>query len=493
MSLHTTDNSSEDITGKAKAAFIWVASTSVIWQLINWALTLITARILSPDDYGVAALPGTLTPYMTLIAGMRLGTWIVQRESLTEKESGEIFTLTFFLGLASASFFLFISPFIANFYERPDLTLMFQVCSIIFFAQAVLAVPDAKLRRDLKFKALSLVELIVNISQGVITLTLAWFGYGYWALIIGILFNQITRAIAIMVIGGIPKKLGLNKSLYSEGLHYGVVAASASALWIVFSTMDDIIVGKILGTEILGFYTMAFYFSQLPMTKLHIVLMPVLMPYYSRLKNDSSELNTAYLKTSRAVFAFLAPALVGLAIVSPELIPLVIGERWLPMIPALVVLCGVSVIQSMTITVHPFFNAIGKPGRALFYNSLSVIILLPLFFFGGKNYGLAGIYYAWAIGYPIIALIIFMVLKKDTNISLQQTFLNLRAPLVALIVMASFTLSYRSIFSPESSSITLLLCTILIGVCSYTGTLWIFFKKEAKEMLLVQDEIKSAK
>ena len=236
------EQNSIEIGVKAKKAFYWVASTSAIWQIISWSLTLITARILLPKDFGIAALPGTFIPYLTLVAGLRLETWIVQRKAWDVEIAKSIRTFSFLLGIIATLFTFLVAPHIAYFYEDPSLTLMFHVCSILFLIDNAMLVSKAELERELRFKELSLINMFANISQGMLILALALYGYGYWSLIIGIVYGHSIKTLLILYVQKPLFSLSFDFTLYKEAVSFGVKAAGAVILWIVFTTVDDVVV-----------------------------------------------------------------------------------------------------------------------------------------------------------------------------------------------------------------------------------------------------------
>ena len=452
--------------------------------MLNWCLTLLTARILSPKDYGIAALPGTVLPYLTFIATLNLDTWIVQEKRFEQEEKNACFALSLLTGGCVSILAFLLSPALADFYNDESLVAMFRVCSCIFFLRALHLVQEADLKRELMFKILSLINFWVSLLQGVFTLALAYLGYGFWSLVLGVVLRYLAQTLAIIACSRSSIKLAWKTELCRKAIPFGAAAAGASIFWILFTTVDDVVVGKLFGTESLGLYTMAYFFSQMPISKLQMIVAPILLPYYSNLKNAGAEVKQAFLDTSLGIVAIITPALIGLILVAPEAIAVILGEKWLAMVPALRVLCTVAILQAFTVNVEPLLNALGKPKKVLFYHGISAALLPLLFIVCGNIYGIKGVYWAWLAGYPVIAFVIINIASKELGFSPVEYLRNFKAPLISTTAMVLATLAFKNYFAQDLSPLLLLLGEILTAVAIFFGLMYLAFHSDVKRILL---------
>ena len=162
-----------NLVAKARLALLWTGGTAIITQASSWALTLWTARILDPTDYGIVAMSQILAPFMVLIASLNLGTWIVQTSSFGARERAAMYGLTSALGLLMTLAGLAIAPLVGQFFSNEQVVDPFRVLSLTFVLQASSAVPIAILRRDLDLKPIALLNLITGVSAGLLQLGLA--------------------------------------------------------------------------------------------------------------------------------------------------------------------------------------------------------------------------------------------------------------------------------------------------------------------------------
>lgn len=484
----------EDIANRSRSGFLWIASTSAVWQILSWVITFYTARILSVKDFGIAALPGTIIPYLGLVASLQLQTWIVQTKVWNKEKAATISSLSLLLGISASLIAFFCAPYIATFYQDESLILMFQICAWIFLIDNLSLVASAELHRAMRFKQLSLITMGVNITQSILTLLLAIYGFGYWALIVGILYNHVAKTVCILSLQGLSFSFSFQSETCKDALRFGFAAASASALWIVFSTTDDVVVGKLFGTTQLGFYTMAYFFSQLPLSKLNMIISPVLTPYYSNLRNSGVPLATPFLYTCRIVVAIAAPALIGLSVVAKEAIVVMIGSQWVSIVPIVQILCLVSVMQSISMNSGSLFNALGKPQIVAQYNAASAILLPILFILGATLFDLPGVYFAWLLGYPCILGYILIQLRRTLNITIIEMAVNLRAPMTSAVMMAIAVMICRNLFFIESSNIVVVLTSLIsVGAITYSAAMLLLFKKDTLEIIQTKNELTAAK
>ena len=478
LNTNSTSSNSHKLAAKAINGFVWLFSTSIIRQLISWTLTLLTARILFPEDFGIAALPGTIIPYLMLAASLEFGKWVVQTSDFDEKEKSSVFFLALILGIITCVIFFFLAKPISIFYRNPDLIFMFQILSVLFILNPFHVIPEAILRREMRFKTLSLVSVFVYTSQGLLTLLLAYFGFGYWALVIGVIYNKSLMALVLSILVGLPRVIVFDREVIRKAVRFGITTASASICFILYSTVDDVVIGRLFGEEMLGFYTLAFMFSQLPATKIQHVFGPLVLSYYSRLREAGDDVSKALLLTSKWAALIIIPTLILFIVVAPEAVEFFLGEKWLPMVEPLRFLSVVGIMQGVTVTISSFLEALNKPGRVLAYNAFSAILLPTLFVVLGKFIGIKGVYYAWLIGYPFIALMKLKAVNEESSITIRKFLLNLKIPfiftIISTIALHMFWINCPKDFLP----VIKLVIGVNIYCISYFALVWMFMKQE---------------
>ncbi len=353
-----------NLVAKARLALLWTGGTAIITQASSWALTLWTARILDPTDYGIVAMSQILAPFMVLIASLNLGTWIVQTSSFGARERAAMYGLTSALGLLMTLAGLAIAPLVGQFFSNEQVVDPFRVLSLTFVLQASSAVPIAILRRDLDLKPIALLNLITGVSAGLLQLGLALLGFGYWSLVAGNVFRAVAITIWAHLHVGLPRRVTWHSTVNRKALAFGLPATFALLAAMVYTSADKAIIGRLFSVEFLGYYTMAFFLTDLPLAKINEVLRPVSIPYFARL--DSRErIREHFALYTLSFTSLIFPVLVGLAAIAPGLIQLVLGDKWSPVVTPLRVLCLVGLARTFVDNIPHLLFALGKPVAVL--------------------------------------------------------------------------------------------------------------------------------
>ncbi len=428
---------------KAREGFYWLISSTALGQLISWGLTLVTARTLTPFDYGVLALGETLSPYLLIISTCALENWLLQKKTILEAQERAVSYLLVSVSTFVTTLAMVVAPFLADFYNEPSLTRPFQLLALTFLLRASQLVPEARFRREMDFKSLSKVTFVLNIVRGALQLVLAIFGFHYWSLAIGSVVRELLYSLYLNFRRPVALRGNSDWSEIHDALRFGGAVFLSTILWVVFSTSDNLVVGRLFGTEVLGFYAMAYFLADLPVGKLNGVLAPYLAAYYSRL--DKEAIPAAFLRTSRLTFSVLAPTYIGIAAVADIGVEAVLGQRWLPLVRPLQVMCFLGLTRAAMGIASPLFYSQGKPRYPLTTAGLNAAILPLCFYVFGKRYGLEGILLTWTIVYPMTGGLLYLIfVNRLINMPLRRYFRTLLPSLSCAAVMGLAVYSLRA-------------------------------------------------
>jgi len=493
MTVSENQFSRKEISQKMQSGFRWMLTTTILWQVISWVLTLFTARILRPSDYGLLALNEAIYPYLILLASFRIEVWAVQRKDFSQNDQKQVMSFLLILGFLTSLLAFFAAYGIAAFYESPEALLPFQIGSMMYFFRALQILPEVKLRRELRFREQAVMNLSIGVFRGVVQLILAYYGWSYWSLVIGNILSEVLRSLWLASITGLPRPIKIERSLAKEILTFGFHVSGATIFWILYSTSDNVVVGKFLGRETLGFYSMAFYLTDLPLSKINSVLAPLMLPYFSRMKEFKNGLRLSYLRSQRLLLFFLIPVIFGLAGTAPQLLPLLLGDRWNGIVPFFQILCIVGLLRAIPTYAGTVLTAVGR-SKDLFTSSMLSGIVLPSFFIlgailgdriAGFNGALAGIFLTWIFLYPLTG-IFYPWYTIRSVISFQDNLALLIRPLtggfIMLLVLLQFELSKMTIVS-------ILLLKIPVGALCYLFYYIVLGKRDLLRVFSVAKQV----
>ena len=471
---------------KAKRSFLWVLSSSVVFQIVNWLMTILVVRILTPTDYGMFGLLMIAMEYLGPLTHCNLSSWYVWKDELSEKEE-----CTVELAIIGFSTFLFIvvfifAPVFANFFNHNELTNDFRLISTLFLLTGVNQISLMKLEREINFKPTAIINVFLRLFQGVTTLTFAIHGFGYKSLVYSMFITAIIRTGALIklrppVLLKQRKLVVFEWSAFKSSFNFGINITLGMFFWIVYSNSDNLIIGKVFGAETLGFYSLAFFFIDLPLSKLNEWIRPVLHPYFSRLKNDKDTLNTIFLRMVFIYLAILGPIFSGILAVADDFVFFVLGKQWQGAVPFLKLLALVGLMRAIADLIAPYLIGIGQPRYDKYYNAAGAILLPVSFYCASILFGIKGIMYVWLFIYPVIPLMMLFFFKKFSGVSLFEYIWNIMPQIISCFLMYLVVLLVNKIILHGEQSLIGFIIQIIAGAISYGFLMIVFFKHRILE------------
>ena len=385
-------------------ALRWSAGLRIASQVATWAMTLIVIRLLSPADYGLMALASIVMAFLMMINELGIGPALVQRESLDDSILGQAFGIALVSNLLLMATVWFASPLVAAFFEEPELIPIIRLLSVQFLLIPLAVLPEAMLLRRLDLKKKSIVDLIANIAGGVTGLVLAWTGHGVWSLVWGSLVLMALRSIGFIAAAPCFVKPEFSLSKAKDLLTFGALITADRLLWFLYSRADVVIIGKILGTELLGIYAVAMQVASLPLQKVNSVLNEVAFPAFSRIQNDPEQVRFYLSKATRTVSFLAFPIFFGISSVAPHFVSVVLGDQWTESVLPLATLACIMPLRMISNIVTSSLQGIGRVGVSV-GNLLYASVIIPVAIYVGSGYGLLGVCIAWLIAFPLVTVI----------------------------------------------------------------------------------------
>ncbi len=300
-----------------------------------------------PKDFGIMGITMMLIGYANLFTNFGLGDAIIQKQIRDKKVLNSIFFFNLVISSILVITFLFFAEMISEFFNTPECKTAIQIMSLVFIINAIAIVPGSILRRDMDFKALAIIEVLQSVLMSVITLFLAWRGYGYKALIYGQLIPTIVRSIALCYKSWYLPFIYYNHSLMKEIYSFGGWNLLRIQLLFASQHVDRFIAGKFLGPVLLGFYDKALSLSTTPNNAITMHINSVMFSSFSSHKDDLVQLQESFKKGMALIALITFPIHVGLIVVAPYFVNCLLGINWSPMIfPFQVILLG-TVVKSL--------------------------------------------------------------------------------------------------------------------------------------------------
>lgn len=392
----------EDIRTRAVRGTLWFGGSRVVTQALTWLITIEVVRLLTPADYGLFGYCTLVAGFVDLVAELGLGAAIVQRRDLDDTDLETVFWLSLGLGLGLYGLTWFGAPFIAAFFDQPLLVTLLRVSMLTFIISSLRVVSWNLLTKRVDFRRRSLAEMAATLAGSVTTLELAFAGEGVWALVIGLIVRHAVLAVACVALQPWWPRGRFSRDGVRKVLGFGVRTSGGRVAWFLYSNADYLIVGKLLGQQALGFYTLIYEFATLPADRITSVINQVAFPVYAEVQDRPAEFTRFFLTTVALISMVTVPLMLGLAAVADLAVPLLLKPKWLPIVEPLQVMCVIGMVLSISSLISPPVLAKGRPGLILRY-TLICLAILPVGFVIGSRYGLIGVCLAWVGIYPFVA------------------------------------------------------------------------------------------
>jgi teichuronic acid exporter len=470
------------LKSKVVTGVAWVAGANFLGQIVTWTITIAVMRLLSPADYGLLAMASVFVAFLSMMAAAGLGPAIVQAIAIDEQKLRQLLGLITALNALLCLLLFSFAPMIASFFNELRLEKIVQVLSLQFVISGFAVVPESMLSRALNFKVRAIVDLVSNVAGGAITLILASNGYGAWSLVAGSMLTVSTRTIGLNLAAPFLRWPDFNFRGIGSLVAFGGNVTAARILWFFYSQADMFIVGKLLGKETLGFYSVAMHLASLPVQKISGVLNQVAYPAFAHIQRDPTLISAHFLKAMRILSFFAFPVLWGISSVAPDLIRLALGAKWEPAILPMQVLPAIMPLRMMSSFLPSAVDAVGRPDISVKY-LISACIVMPTAFLVGSRWGLQGMCIAWVVGYPIVLSGYFFNALPAIGLRIGDLFGVMAKPAFSAICMYACVVLASVMLPTQLTEIERLPILILIGVSIY-GLLTITINRDGYKLVI---------
>lgn len=479
-----------ELKSKIIKSTAWYIGTRLWMQGLSWGVTLVLARLLAPEDYGLFAMAFTVITALEMFQEFGFGVSIVQRQNLSKQQINAIFWV-----LSSVSVVIVALTFVgagpaAGFYNEPRLVWIIRILSLVFLMNSLGVVPYSLLTKEIDFRGRSLAEAVGVVVSAVVSLGAAYLGWGVWALILGQLSRAIARNLGMFISSKWAPGFGVSFEGMREILKFSLRVAGASSLGTFTDTANNVIIGRFLGGYNLGLYSMSVALGQNnPLHKLSTgVINQLSLPVFSSLQNDGPLLKDYFLKITRYLAVVALPMQLGMALVAYDLISVLLSEKWLPIVGFVQAFAVGGMFHVVTLPSHSLLMARDRAATFLRFAWISAFFTTSGCLIGA-HWGLGGVAVAWLAVFPLLRVSLLWFSLKELDLSVWTYLNNISAPFFATVLMVGVVAGSHSL-TQEYLPIERLCLTVTAGAVTYVISLLSFdrsltteFKTIARELL----------
>ena len=393
----------DELATRVSRGLAWIgAASSIIAALDTLSNFAILALWISPAEQGIAAAAMWLFPILDMLIDGGLSAAIVYREEVTDDRLSTIFWLNLAMSALIAGLVVLLGTPITGSAAAGS---MLAVYGLKLLLQNVFFVPQALMRRELRFKELSLIRIFANLFGFTTRVASAAAGAGPWCYLIGNFTHSMVTATGIQLRRRFRPRFVLRLRQAAADIRFGVATALREILFHVYTNADYRVVIAFFGREANGLYSFAYATILNPVRYFSQVVVEVAFPAFSRLRHDRARVIEQFISFTRLnlVVVLSYVALIGLT--ADDLVSVIFGDRWRPAVTAMRILCGVGVLRGMSFVMPPLLEGLGFPRRSLTYAVCASILMPALYVLAawrlGPRFGWTSLAIAWVVGFPI--------------------------------------------------------------------------------------------
>jgi O-antigen/teichoic acid export membrane protein len=379
--------------GGAARAGAWSALDIVARQAVQFIISVVLARLLSPADFGVMALLAFFTGFGTAVIEGGFATALIQRQDTSREQESVLFWMGLAWSIALAALLVVLGPWIADFYDQPVLAPLMWLAGAYVIVVAIGAVPTALMTRAMRFDTMAKVAVLAAFVSGVIAISAALLGAGVWALGYQFLAFVVVHSGMICFLSGWRPVARLRGSRARPLLGFSSRVSSSSLVDHLYLQGFTLLVGKLHGVSALGIYNRAHATQFFASGSLAMIIRRLTLPLFSSRASDPLVLRETMRKTVQLAMLVNLPVMAGLAITSDLVILILFGPKWLAAAPILSVLAIAGIFWPMQMISTQLLLAVNQPDlywrTELIKKSVGILLILT-----GSTFGLMGL--AWS-------------------------------------------------------------------------------------------------
>lgn len=481
-----------DIRTKMLRGGLWALVEKFGLQAVSFCVTLVLARLLTPDDYGTVALLAIFTSIAGTLVDAGFGDALIQKKNVTDLD----FNTVFYFSLCASGFaylgLFFAAPTIARFYSTPELVWILRIIALNLIFHAINSVQIAELNRNLLFNKSFKISLVSNGVSATVGIFMALKGFGPWALVAQTVSSGAVSVVAYWVCIRWRPRLMFSWTSLKGLLGFAWKLAFSTLLDSIYSNLSGLLIGKFYTKADLAFVDKGRVLPSSSMTAINGALERVSFPVLSQLQEDREEVKRMMRKIIVFSTFLVFPLMSGCAVCAPRLIEILFGETWLPAVPFMQLVC-------FQFALRPFHSvnlrAILAMGRSDIFLRLEIfkkvvgVILLALSLPHGVVCFVA---VSCFVTSPVGVLINSWPNRKLLGYTIAEQIRDVlpSACLCLVMVAICWALGHCSINALFGCTlpkivdmILILICQFVVGVSVYIGLAWVFRMKAIEEYL----------
>lgn len=464
---------------KVVFSLLWKLAETVATHGVQIVVMILLTRLLLPEDFGLIVIVTVFITLAALLVESGFTMALIQKKDTDEIDYSSVFYLNLFLATVFYLILFFVAPYIATFYEKLELINVIRVLSILLFLKSFISIQIAILTRNMQFNKLFKSSFGAILASGLIGITMAYNGFGIWALVGQQLSNQFLIAIILWFTVKWRPQFVFNIERIKKLFKYSSNLLISSLMSSFNENLKNLIIGKIFSPTLLGFFSKGRQFPQILAENLNGSIQHVMFPALAANQDNQSKIKKMVQKSVSMTSFIIFPMMVGLAVIAEPIIGLILTDNWLPIVPFLQIFCAFYLISTIDTIYSLAINAIGRSDIFLKLEIIKVPLSLIILIISAQ-FGIYEIAFGVVISVVFNLIIDGCAIYKLLGYRLYEQLSDYFPSLILSILMGMIIYSLN--WFGMDATITMF-AQIVLGIFSYIG-LAVIFKPESYLYLL---------
>ena len=348
---------------KTTSGIRWSAVSYIGRQIVQFFSLAVFARLLTPSQFGLVGMALVVVNFILIFKDLGTSSAIIQRRELSQNLLSSIYWFNVLFGLITSIITFIVAPFIAQFYNEPQITPILRVLSLVFVISGLSILHQTLLQRDQKFNRLAIIELSATGFGAITGIVAALNNAGAWSLVIQALTYSSSTTVLLWIFNYWKPRMKLRWIDVKSISNYSLNLTGFNITNYFARNLDNILIGRYLGSQQLGYYTLAYQIMITPVQVVSNIVNRVMFPAYSQIQDDIPRFQRIYIRTAGAIALISFPLMLGIMVVNQPLISTIFGSTWMPVSIIILILAPVGMAQSIGTTVGVIYQAKGRERR----------------------------------------------------------------------------------------------------------------------------------
>lgn len=416
-----------------RSALLWTSSLRILTRVLAVGSTLVVARTIAPEEYGVFATILIAGQALTAISAVSVTASITQmaRDPLPYLDTA--WTVEVIRGAVLCVLTILLAPVWCDLFRVPEAVPLLRTLALVYLIVGFHNVGIEILRREMRFGRIFALHATEAITYSIVVIAASLLLQNAWALVVGTLISFSARVAASYALTPVRARLSLDPARFGEMFRFTRWTNAYQVVDFVVETIDNVVVARVVSATALGFYRMAYQLATEGSSALQWVVTSVAFPAVARLQFDREHVRRSFRAVLGLMAATLVPATILLVVIGPIVVPLALGVRWTPMAVPLQILAVAALLRGLFETARPVLLGVGNSRADFQLKVFQALTLVAVAIPAGIAYGMEGV--AWGVlGAAVLSLPAWLyAVSREARLGLCDVLEPILAPFVAAI------------------------------------------------------------